>query len=126
MFFTPREIKKGGATTAMISETMTTTTTRASIISQNVMATDVTAVDLCGAVSKTVRDPKFATKHSNSTAPLAMMAFASVVVAKILRNTKINVHGYFDGITMTVPDTRASFLDPYYHSIVGQKLLCVD
>jgi hypothetical protein len=81
-------------------------------------------VDLCGAVSEKVCDTNFIEEHKDSRAPLAMIAFATVVAEQIVRRS-VDLQHHFDGLTMTVPDTRQA-MHPQYHSIVGQKLLNVD
>jgi hypothetical protein len=86
----------------------------------------VSADELCLAVTELVNDSSFNSKHSNKMAPLAMIAFASVVVDKIVNSKNIEeIKAHFNGLTMTVP---ASFVnhDCHYHSIVGERLLLVD
>jgi hypothetical protein len=80
--------------------------------------------DLCAAVTEKVCDTNFIEEHKDSRAPLAMIAFATVVVEQIVRR-RVDLQHHFDGLTMTVPDTRRA-MHPQYHSIVGQKLLNVD
>jgi hypothetical protein len=87
---------------------------------------EVTAEDLCKAVSKMVQDNIFHEKHKNKGCPLAMLAFASVVVDKIINSTDTTLFlKHFDGLTMTVPDFK-NISNPHYHSLVGTRLLLVD
>ena len=95
------------------------------INNNNKKAEEVTPLSLCNAVSNQVNDSEFQEKHKSKGAPLAMTAFASEVVAKIINAKDVEMGNYFDGLTMTVP---ACFecKNPHCHSIVGQKLLLVD
>jgi len=82
--------------------------------------------DLCDAVSAKVKDEAFRKEHEKNRAPLAMVAFAGLVVERIVRpNNGIMIKKYFQGLTMEVPPSLACS-DPHYHSIIGQKLLLVD
>jgi len=101
--------------TEMTSEMTSTISTGTSV---------VTANDLCRSVTTILEDPKFV-EGNNSRAPPPMIAFAKTVVEKILRPRGSNIHEYFNGLTITVPDTK-EVMPPQYHSIVGQKLLNVD
>jgi len=85
----------------------------------------VSAADLCTAVTEAINNPKHAKFHKGSNAPAAMLAFAKVVVEIIMLNKEIDTTSHFDGLTMTVP-TSQQHAEPHHHSIVGQKLLCVD
>ena len=84
------------------------------------------SIDFCKAVSNMVADAACAEKNKAKMAPLAMMAFAKVAEDKTI--TKYKTHDYFDGITMEVPPCleEEEFDNPQHHSMVGQKLLCVD
>jgi len=119
--FEPRKMSA-----AVLQSTITTTTTAAAAAA-NVTAgkTRVTANDLHGAVTDMVKDPNFVKAHDTSAAPLAMLALAKTVVERIINCRQVNTDNYFSGLTLTVPPTR-NFMDPHYHSIVGQKLLYVD
>ena len=86
----------------------------------------LTAKSLYDGVTKLVSDISFCEKHKSKSAPLAMIAFANEVTKKIISNKEQTLDDYFDGITMTVPDCDNSEDCPYYHSIVGQKLILVD
>ena len=84
-------------------------------------------VDFCGAVSDMVEDSSFQAKHKAKNAPLAMVAFASEVVEKVVHNNKDVFDYYFNGgLSITVPDSPNAHNNPHYHSIVGQKLFLVD
>ena len=72
-----------------------------------------------------VNDTAFQDKHKNKMAPLAMVAFADAVMESIVNNRAVRTEDYFDVLTMTVPACDSNN-NPYYHSIVGQKLLLVD
>jgi hypothetical protein len=82
------------------------------------------AEDMCSWVTTKVNDPKFIKKEEKNTAPLAMLAFASWVMEKIVNKGLIS--SYFDGMAITVPPADKTFNSPHYHSIVGSKLLLVD
>lgn len=81
-------------------------------------------LDFCMEVNKKLKDSAFLEKFAASRAPLAMTAFAKVVVEKVI-NAKKFEH-YFDGLTMKVSPSPAMCTSPEYHSIVGQELLLVD
>mgnify|MGYP007080245424 CR=1 FL=1 len=85
----------------------------------------VTADKLCREVTGLVENSEFVAAHKSSRAPLAILAFAKVVVDVIINNKQVDTGKYFNGITMTVPDTQ-QLMSPTYHAIVGQKLLYVD
>ena len=122
-FFTPREIKKK---TVEICTTTTTITKVSATTISSISTNAVDADDLYNMVVHfTTKDSKFVEEHQKSTAPLAMLAFARIVVARIARRQK-DMTKYFTGITMTVPAVKAGDMHPQYHSIVGQKLLHVD
>ena len=55
-----------------------------------------------------------------------MLAFAKVVMEKVVKSKLINNHDFFEGITIKVPARKDALMLPQYHSIVGQKLLYVD
>jgi hypothetical protein len=115
-FFAPRKRKSNSK---MSTTTTTTTTTMPETTDQD----DTTPLALCQGVSKRVNDSEFAKKHKSKGAPLAMVAFAEVVLESIIRKGKTKC--YFDGLTMLVPACHQDS-NPHYHSIVGQKLLLVD
>jgi hypothetical protein len=57
-------------------------------------------------VSK-VHDTAYETEHENNKAPLAMLAFASLVVEKIIRpNNGAAIKDHFKGLSMTVPSSK--------------------
>jgi len=64
--------------------------------------------------------------HESSRAPLPMLAFAEVVMEKTVKSGLINNHDFFDGVAIEVPARKDALMLPQCHSIVGQKLLCVD
>jgi len=84
-------------------------------------------IDFGKSVLSMINDPSFRIQHKNKQAPLAMIAFASEVVEKIVRSKNTAVfNNYFNGLTITVPPCDGDYNNPHYHSIVGQKLLLVD
>jgi len=88
---------------------------------------EAAAIDFEKGVSKMIADPSFCNQHKNKNAPLAMIAFASEVVEKVIRSKHQQVFAnHFDGLTMVVPHAATEYDNPHYHSIVGQKLLLVD
>jgi hypothetical protein len=86
-------------------------------------ATTITPERIARLVTEQLKNDDFRQKHESKEAPIAIIAFAKIVMDNIVN---VNLHGlFFDGLTMTVPDA-ATTMDPYYHSIIGQKLLLVD
>ena len=82
---------------------------------------------LCERVTAKINDTTaFVEANKWKRAPLAMQAFAIVVVELIIRPRDVDIHDHFDGMTIRVPSTCGASLDPHYHSIIGQKLLYVD
>ena len=77
----------------------------------------------CKAVTDWTEDETFVRSANCRRAPVAMMAFAKEVVEQIVLPDKLEL---FDGLTLTVPAAKEMYASPQYHSIVGQKLLCVD
>ena len=49
-----------------------------------------TTIDFCKSVTAKVEDSKFAKEFANNKAPLAMIAFAGIVVEKMMNTKKIN------------------------------------
>ena len=89
--------------------------------------TTTTPINFCKAVSKLVADPSFQEKHKAKSAPLAIMAFAEVLVDKITRPKHASLfQNHFNDMTIVVPPAPDATNEPHYHSIVGQKLLLVD
>ena len=87
---------------------------------------DFTPDDLYRAFAEKLKDEAFLKVCSSKRIPLAMMAAASVVNKHIIRsNNGALISSYFEGLTMTIPSV-ANCRDPFYHSIVGQKLVYVD
>ena len=77
---------------------------------------------LCDAVAAAVKDVD---REKKSDDPLAMLAVASAVTTLI--NSGWPFRALFtDGMTMTIPYCSKAYENPFYHSIVGQKLLYVD
>jgi len=93
----------------------TTTTTKPTFLVEN----------FCKEVMCKLNHQPVVDSHANHWAPLAMLAFASVVVEKIIRD-KTLIYEYFKNLAMHVPPTKDMHDNPHYHSIVGQKLLLVD
>jgi len=84
-------------------------------------------IEFCEGVTAKIKEPSFQMEHKGSRAPLAMLAFAGIVVEKIIRGRNDNLlHKYFDGMTITVPPSKEVMMAPHYHSLVGQQLLYVD
>jgi hypothetical protein len=81
----------------------------------------ISAEDFCKGVMEAVHDADFLEKHSHRKAPIAIIAFAKMVVKQIVQPKK--VADYFDGMTITVPGTKSDkmYNNPHYHSIVGQN-----
>jgi len=110
---------------------MTTTTTATAAMATTVksghdVSKNITANDFHDAVTTMVHDSKFIESTKSTRVPLAMLAFAKIVVDHVLRPKDINVQEHFNGLTMSVPPLQQSIMAPEYHSIVGQKLLYVD
>ncbi len=111
-FFTPRQISIQKSQTTTIATTVT-------------MTVDTEMLDFGKAVMAKVNDPSFVNEHKDSRTPLAMLAFAGIVVEKLIRGKNDNIFKYFDGLAMRVPNSKEP-PSPQYHSIVGQQLLYVD
>ena len=125
-YFKPREAYV--AKTKITSSTTTTTTTIEMMEmekSSTTLTPTVTADELCKQVTALFENAEFVEAHKLSRAPMAMLAFTKVVVDVVINNKQVDTGKYFNGITMTVPDTH-KLMSPTYHSIVGQKLLHVD
>jgi len=112
IFFTPRQlaVQKSTTTTATVAMTVDTPPAK--------------SMDFCKAVTAKIEDPSFVNKHKNSCAPLAMLAFASVVVEHIIRGKAFDMFDCFHGIT--TPSSKEEHMSPHHHLIVGQQLLNVD
>jgi len=111
----PSNIAKTSTSKVLVSSTTTTTTADDTSIAET----------FCKEVTAKLHDKAFVDGHANGRAPLAMLAFASVVVEKIVRD-KGQIFQHFKDLTLHVPPTKDMHNDPHYHSIVGQKLLLVD
>ena len=111
---------------AMFFKPKQTTTTKLkdppTILASEATRRSVTAKVLCDAVATLTSDAAFCNKHKAKGAPIAMMALARVVTKTFDRK---DFENYFEGTTMTVPPCYDNN-NPYCHSIVGQKLLCID
>jgi hypothetical protein len=81
------------------------------------------AINFCELVSQRIKEDKFVKDFSTARGPLAMYAFAQVVMEYIVKKKQIQD---FSGLTIKVPPTPDMYNNPHYHSIVGQKLLLVD
>jgi len=88
------------------------------------MSDTTNTIDFCKSVMDLIADASFAEKHKAKSAPLAMIAFAGVVVDKVIRSKQCN--DYFTAINMTAPPSPTAINNPQYHSIVGQRLLHVE
>jgi hypothetical protein len=111
-FFVPRKIPPNKKMPAEVA----TAKQFASLVTPKVLCKDATAL---------VKDPEFAEKYKSKSAPLAMMAFATVVMKRIVSLNDDTFFHHFNGLTMEVPECFGN-VEPNYHSIVGQKLLYVD
>ena len=89
-----------------------------------VVSTTARAIDFGKAVADALADAAFHEKHKSKSAPLAMLAFASIVAEQIIRPKQFDKH--FNNMSMLVPPSPTAATNPHYHSIVGQRLLCVD
>jgi len=103
----------------------TTVLTMESVTMETSTTNELSASDLCHSVTSKVNDASFLDEHKDSRAPLAMLAFAGVVVESIIRKRNVNTSDYFNGLAMTVPSTKEA-MPAQYHSIVGQELLYVN
>ena len=79
-FFAPRQI-------ALQKSTTTTTTVTMTVEDDS----STRMMDFCRAVTAKIDDASFVKEHENSRAPLAMLAFAGVVVDHIIRGKKHQV-----------------------------------
>ena len=113
-FFAARQPTTIAKTMKSPPPTTTTTTT-----------TTTNTVAFCREVTAKLNQQSFVDGCSQNRAPLAMLAFASVVVEKIVRD-KTRVFDFFKDLTLEVPPTQDMYDNPHYHSIVGQQLLLVD
>jgi len=82
------------------------------------------SIDFCKGILDMVADAEFRDKHKTKSAPLAVIAFASIVVEQVVRPKQFS--NCFSDMTMVVPATSSANNNPHCHSIVGQKLLHVD
>jgi len=111
----PSNIAKTSTWKVLVSSTTTTT------------ATDDTSIaeTFCKEATAKLHNKAFVDRHADGRAPLAVLAFASVVVEKIVRD-KGQTFQCFKDLTLHVPPSKDMHNDPHHHSIVGQKLPLVD
>jgi len=107
--------------TAQPQQQLTTTTT--TTITEMSSDSDLTGQQFCSQVTKILSNSFFQKQHERSRAPLAMLAFASVVVEKVVRKKQSSC---FDGLTLVVSACKEMHSSPQCHSIAGQELLLVD
>jgi len=81
-------------------------------------------LDFCKLVADMTSDRVFCDKHGKTSAPLAVVALASVVQDTLLKSKDGSFEHRFNGLTFTVPPCSST--NPHYHSIVGHRLLHVD
>jgi len=93
--------------------------------SMDVTEDNVTAEIFGSEVTAKINNAEFVKEHGESRAPLAMLAFASVVVKRNIC-VKGKAMEYFNGTTFHVPAITNMHDNPHCHSIVGQRLLLVD
>lgn len=96
-FFAPREHVVEVA--AVPATTTTTSLPHPKQSTTNAVAAD----ELHGGVTAAMNDPIFVESHKSSTAPLAMLAFAKVVMKSIVHDKQINTLSHFDGMSIAVP-----------------------
>ena len=116
-FFAARNLPKTIAKTNNTASTTAMTTTKPT--------PNFTAESFCEAAMEKTNHKLFVESHANGRAPLPMLAFASVVVDKIVPD-KTKIFEHFNNLTMHVPPTKDMHNNPHCHSVVGQKLLLVD
>ena len=92
-FFTPREISQA----ATKFSTTTAATMEATVVMSNTAA--VATIDFCSAVTAIINSPRHAEFH-NGRAPVAMLAFAKVVVDNIVLSKDLDISSHFDGLTI--------------------------
>jgi len=129
--FSSKHNTKGAGATFFAARTTTTTTTMTEIIVSKKGSIDeedmlLSPVALSDAVGKLVNNVDFQERHKSKSAPLAMIAFATEVTDKIIRQKKEILFQHFNGIEMEVPGCDEGDNNPHYHSITGSKLLYVD
>jgi len=105
------------------TELTTTTTATATTMNSGNAASDLTGQQFCSQVTDTINNSAFQKEHEKSRAPLAMLAFAKIVMEKVNKQKQSTC---FNGISMVVPACKEMHSSPQCHSIVGQKLLLVD
>lgn len=81
--------------------------------------------DFCEEVTAKLNNKPFVDGHANGRAPLATLAFATVVVEKIVCD-KEKMFQCFQDLTTHVSSTKDMHSNLHHHSIVGQKLTLVD
>ena len=118
-FFAPRKKKNASKSRTEVSPTGTTTTTLTTTMEED--PAGITPEGVMAAVDERLGNPAFKDDHAKSRTPLAMLAFAAVVVDKIVRNKDELLTNYFDGLTMVVPKAEGMYDDPQYHAIVDKS-----
>jgi len=68
-------------------------------------------IDFCKLVGDLTSSPRFQEKHKTKGTPLAMIAFAFVVRDEVM-NSKVQMKKYFDGLTITVPQSHNNYQSP--------------
>jgi len=105
--------------------TTTTTNTTTPPMTTQKRAARPKPEDFAHEVEMKVTDVEFQRKHSESGAPLAIVALADYVSEQMIKkNDDVLLKHYFHEATMVIP--KSTNTNPHYHSIVGQKLLYVD
>jgi len=82
IFFAPRQL------------TVQNTTTKTTTVAVTVEAPPAKSIDFCKAVTAKIEDPSFVNEHKNSRAPLAMLAFARIVIERIIRGNECDMFDY--------------------------------
>jgi len=113
-----------GPQVALPGSSATTTTEIESAKTMTMSDSKISNDDFCKGVTTLLQEPKFVEAHESSRAPLPMLAFAEVVMEKVVKSGLINNHDFFDGIAIEVPARKDALMPPQCHSIDGQKLLC--
>jgi len=112
-FFTPREPAGKRDVSATISQTQTVTTTPKVTFTSEIASDGVVPpIEFCKAVTEEVTDTSFLEENKNNKAPIAMLAFARVVVERIVRNKRSDM-SQFNGLAIAVPATN-DFMHPQH------------
>ena len=127
-FSSVNNTREAAATFFEVRTKTTTTTAAAAAVTMTEAQEDLLSpLGLSVAVGKLVDDKEFRQKHKAKGAPLAMLAFASEVSEKTIRNKDKNAffQHFNNSLEIVVPACHND-LNPHCHSITGQKLLYVD